>query len=568
MLSSVPSTPPGQASAEADRGRIAPGPAGSVRPPYTGDTPAPRQPGGAASGASPRAAQLATAILALIAAIALGVNLSGFPYHENDEGTYVAQAWAVTGLGRLAPYTYTYDHAPLGWLTIAAWTIVVGGVRRFGTAVDTGRVLMVLVQVASTVLVFRIGLRLSGRVWVGLLAGALFALAPVGIYYHRRVLLDNLATLWLLLGLLLLLPRPALDGATWTRPATFWTIVSGLAFGAAVLTKEVAAATLPAFVLLAARPAPGLWRWRPLLSWLCAAVLVIALYPLLAASRGELLPAGLFGSAPPSGVSLIGALTEQLARGRDGGLLSPLSEIWRTIGRWAREEPLLVVGGTLAAIWLMTRWRRHPAEASIGLAALCFWAFLGRGGIVLPFYLLPLLPLLALLVALTCSPLPDLIPNRGLARAAPALTIAAGLLLLVPGLTSPTLGFAGNPLSLWTNRQTDAQREAVAWLHANAPPTSRIVVDDALWLDLRQDGRGGGFPDVHPYWKVERDPAVRDGVFGGRWQAIEYLVVSPQLRSDAETAGFALLPPAIDRSEVVARFDTGGWPLEIRRVRP
>lgn len=227
-----------------------------------------------------------------------------------------------------------------------------------------------------------------------------------------------------------------------------------------------------------------------------------------------------------------------------------------------------MVGGTLAAIWLMTRWRRHPAEASIGQAALCLWAFLGRGDIVLPFYLLPLLPLLALSVALTCSPLPDLIPNRGLARAAPALTIAAGLLLLVPGLTSPTLGFDGNPLSLWTNRQTDAQREAVAWLHANAPPTSRIVVDDALWLDLRQDGRGGGFPDVHPYWTAERDPAVRDGVFGGRWQAIEYLVVSPQLRSDAETAGFALLPPAIDRSEVVARFDTGGWPLEIRRVRP
>ncbi len=209
--------------------------------------------------ASPRGAAVTAVILAAVAALALGVNLTGFPYHENDEGVYVAQAWAVTSLGRLAPYTYTYDHAPLGWLAVAAWTTVVGGVRRFGTAVDTGRVLMLLVQVASTVLVYRIGLRLSGRVWVGLLAGLLFALTPVGLYYHRRVLLDNLATFWLLLGLWLLLPRPVpvLSGAPVTRPSTVWAIASGLAFGAAVLTKEVAVATLPALALLAARPTPG-----------------------------------------------------------------------------------------------------------------------------------------------------------------------------------------------------------------------------------------------------------------------------------------------------------------------
>jgi hypothetical protein len=227
-----------------------------------------------------------------------------------------------------------------------------------------------------------------------------------------------------------------------------------------------------------------------------------------------------------------------------------------------------VIGGTVAAIWLATRWRRCPAEASIGLAVLCLWAFLGRGGIALPFYLVPLLPLLALSLALALVPLLGLVTYRSLARVVPAVTIAAGLLLLLPGLTSPTLGFDGNPLSLWTNRQADAQREAVAWLRANATPTSRIVVDDALWLDPRQDGRGGGFPDVHPYWKVERDPTVREDVFGDRWQAIEYVVVSPQMESDVQTAGFALLPAALDHAETVARFDTGGWPLEVRRIRP
>jgi 4-amino-4-deoxy-L-arabinose transferase-like glycosyltransferase len=543
----------------------------STRAPYVDESPTPRQPlfsTHLSSVASPWTAFLAAVILAAVSALVLGINLTGFPYHENDEGTYVAQAWAVTTLGRLTPYAYTYDHAPLGWLTLAAWTTVVGGVRRFGTAVDTGRVLMLLIQVASTVLVFRIGLRVSGRVWVGLLAGALFALSPVGVYYHRRVLLDNLATLWLLLGLLLLLPRAIPGGATWTRPSTMWVILSGLAFGAAILTKEVMVATLPAFALLAARPGPGLWHWRPLLGWLAAAGGLVLLYPLGAAYRGELLPNGLPGGSRDSGISLIGSLGEQMARGRDGGLLSPSSQFWEMIGRWAREEPLLTSGGTLAALWLVTRWRSRPAEASLGLATLCLWAFFGRGGIVLPFYLVPVLPLLALSVALASARLPSLVTNRRLMTWTPTLTIGAGLLLLLPGLTSPTLGFAGNPLTLWTNRQADAQREAVAWLHANAPPTSRMIVDDALWLDLREDGRGGGFPDVHPYWKSERDPAVRQGVFGDRWQSIEYVVVSPQLLSNVRTAGFALLPSALDRSETVARFDTGGWPLEIRRVRP
>ena len=55
---------------------------------------------------------MAGAILATVAALVVGINLTGVPYHENDEGTYVAQAWAVTSLGRLTPYAYTYDHAP------------------------------------------------------------------------------------------------------------------------------------------------------------------------------------------------------------------------------------------------------------------------------------------------------------------------------------------------------------------------------------------------------------------------------------------------------------------------
>ena len=50
-----------------------------------------------------------------------GTNMFNFPYYESDEGTYTSQAWAVVTEGTLAPYTYWYDHPPLGWLVIAGW---------------------------------------------------------------------------------------------------------------------------------------------------------------------------------------------------------------------------------------------------------------------------------------------------------------------------------------------------------------------------------------------------------------------------------------------------------------
>jgi 4-amino-4-deoxy-L-arabinose transferase-like glycosyltransferase len=556
-------------STQIERERPAAGVGGASPESFVDESPTPRQPVHALRPArvgatlskgdvAPHATLLAAVMVAIVAALAIGINLTGFPYHENDEGTYVAQAWAVATLGRLAPYTYTYDHAPLGWITIAAWTSVIGGAQRFGTAIDTARALMAIIQVAATLVVFQIGLRMSGRIWVGVLASLLFAVTPVGLYYHRRVLLDNLATLWLLVSLWLLIPFGGRSDAA-PRPVSLRrAILSALAFGGALLTKEVVVAALPAVALLALRPAPGPWRWRALLAWLVVSGLAVMLYPLSAALRGELLPGG------ASGVSLLGALSEQIARGRDGGLLSPDSEFWRLMGRWAREEPLLVLGGTVSALWLVARWRFRPAEASVGLAALGLWLFLGRGGIVLPFYLVPGLPLLALSLAIAVATLTRTIARPSLARLTPALTVTAGVLLLAPGLTSQTLGFGGDPLTLWTNRQADAQREAVGWLRANVPPSGRIVADDALWLDLRD----GGFQDVHPYWKVERDPTIRREVFGDRWQAIEYVVVSPQLREDIRTADFALIPLALEHAETVAQFDTGGWPLEVLRVRP
>src|SRR5690348_6705774 len=80
-------------------------------------------------------------MLALVAVTAIvhAWNMFEFPYYEDDEGTYLAQAWSVLHLGQLAPYTYWYDHPPLGWIQLGLLSLFTGGFNALGNSVATGR---------------------------------------------------------------------------------------------------------------------------------------------------------------------------------------------------------------------------------------------------------------------------------------------------------------------------------------------------------------------------------------------------------------------------------------------
>ena len=100
----------------------------------------------------------ATALLGLTLVVAVLVhsyNMFGFPLYLGDEGIYMSQAYATLKMGRITPYTYWYDHAPAGWLLIALWSAITGGFNTFGTAVDGGRVLMLLLHLLSVHCCFR-----------------------------------------------------------------------------------------------------------------------------------------------------------------------------------------------------------------------------------------------------------------------------------------------------------------------------------------------------------------------------------------------------------------------------
>lgn len=495
----------------------------------------------------------AVAFIVVLVVVSQGVNMLHYPYIEDDEGTYLAQAWSVFHLGQLTPYTYIYDHAPLGWIQIAIWQMFT--FERLGTGLASGRVLMLLYQLGSALLVLAIGRRASGKLWVGVLAASLFSLSSYGIYYHRRILLDNIATFWILVSLYLVSGRTTL-----TR---IW--LSGVAIGIAVLSKETAIAVMPALLLIAVRRSPRASRLFAVSGWLALSLSLCSMYALLALLKGELFkPGTLLGGAGPH-VSLQCSVEWQSNRGHNGGLLDTSSEFWHTTLSWAHAEPLLVIGGTGAALLAVILLRRNAIASGIGLAVLSLWVFLGRGATVSPFYLLPLLPLLALSIALVLARAGRVLSRRWGRPAsigAVGLAVAAALLLLF-------VAYERSERALWTGNPVGGQAEAVAWIRHDVPPSSRIIIDDYLWNALHAPPAGDpSYTNAQYYWEVGEDPKVQRRDFGDNWRTVSYVVSTPQMLSDDAQQNFPIVTPALAHSRTVARFDTGGWPVEVRRVEP
>jgi hypothetical protein len=324
---------------------------------------------------------------------------------------------------------------------------------------------------------------------------------------------------------------------------------------------------VPALAILAARQMPRENRLFAVAGWLALAMCVCSTYVLMALLKGELFAAGtLLGGQQPH-VSLLCSIQWQASRASNGGIFDPSSGFWQLAGSWARSEPLLVVGGTSAALLSITALRRNPIMSMLGWCVISLWLFLGRGGVVLAFYLVPLLPLLALSLALVVhhgiSATERLRPGlRGVRPGLAAIAVvgSAGLLLLA---------YDHSDRGLWTRNPVAGQVSAVRWIQRHVPSSSRMVIDEYMWNELHDPPRGAPrYSDAHYYWKVGGDPAVRRRGFADNWRKVNYVVTTPQLVYDTIHNGFAVVTPALEHSVSVAAFNTGGWQIEVRRVEP
>ena len=318
-------------------------------------------------------------ILLMLTATLRLINLTGSPGRFDDEGTYMAQAYAVAEWGELAHYTYWYDHPPAGWLQLALWTAI-SGPDFGGNAVAAGRYLMVIVAVITAALLWALARRIGMSRWAAAAAVAVFALSPLAISLSRMVYLDNLAVAWVL-GALVLLCSPRYRLSAMFGAAT--------CFGIAVLTKETMLLLLPMFAWLVwTRTAPVTRRYA-LAVFVAVFGVVVSTYVLMAVLRGELVPG-------PGHVSLWDGIRFQLWERTAGGALDdPYSLKRHTVDQWFRLDPALpFLAGPIALAALFVKRLRPFAVGLVILIA----TILRPGYLPVPF-ILSALPLTALLAA-------------------------------------------------------------------------------------------------------------------------------------------------------------------------
>jgi hypothetical protein len=469
----------------------------------------------------------------LLVGLANAWNLHGWPPRVNDdEGTYVDQAWAMVARGHIAHYTYWYDHPFLGWAVIAGYAWLTDGFARAPSAVMVGREAMLMVTLVSGLLVYVIARRLRMHRAAATVAVLLFGLSPVAIFYHRMVFLDNLAVMWTL---------AALAFAASPRRSVAAAFGSACCFAAAVLTKETAVIVLPALVWLLVQHTERRTRtWNFAVFGATFGALVV-MYPLYALLKDELLPG-------PGHVSLGWALWWQLfGRSGSGSLLDPHSGTARLARSWLEIDPWLLLGGVLGLPVGLAVRRLRP----IGLALLIQLVIMLRGG-YLPFaYVSGLLPYCALVAAGTA----DVLWRPRDWRWRPRFAGRVGRAGLLP-LTAAAVAFAVLAVPQWSRslyQQSTVDgsansRAATAWVVGHVPHQAVVVTDDYIWMDLTLRG----FTRPVWLWKLDTDPEVMTRYLPQGYASIDYVVLADQATSTLDS--LPSLKQAVLRSHVVIRF--------------
>jgi 4-amino-4-deoxy-L-arabinose transferase-like glycosyltransferase len=522
-------------------------------------------------------AQGSSRVLLLVAlvtgAISHGYHLFLYPLYITDEGIYMQRAWAMLREGQLSPYTYNYDHAPAGWFAIAAWiSILPGQFQMFGDAINTGRVLMLLAHLASIFLLFQVTWRLSGSVMAAFIATFFFNMSPLAIFYQRQVLLDNLMVFWILLSLYL---------ATGKDRRVLTAMASGLAFGIAVLTKENAIFFIPALGYLLRDKMRGQFNRRFVggFATFCA-LSIISLYFLYALLKNEFLPPQLdFNlNSPPTGhVSLLYTVWWQLHRSQ-GSLLDRNSLVWQfSLGAWLPKDAFLLAAGTASMVinlFIGMRDRQHrQGEMVAGLLAAGYMVYLARGSVMLEFYVVPLIPFLAMNIGMVGDRLLQALSKRTAVQAAIVVTFFA--VLLVP------IGNVGGyflvrdqfgkivPHDLYKLPLTALQAEQYRYIREHIPPDASVVMDEEFWVDLH-DVRPY-YPRAHSHFEAAGDPDVRDKLFQKDWRNIDYIVMSNKMlvtmKQNNGDGNENYILEALQHSQRIWVLQRGGIELEIWQVQ-
>jgi hypothetical protein len=496
---------------------------------------------------------------ALLVAILVvqGWNIADYPTLSDDEGTYLAQAWAVQEGRGLAHYTYWYDHPPLGWIQIAVLTWIPAALSPDSMTVGTMRAAMLVISAVSALLVYVLGRRLSLPRWAAGLGMVLFGLSPLSVVLQREIFLDNLAVMWTLLAFAL---AASPNRHLWHH------FGAGIAAATAVLTKETMLFVLPAVLVTMWRHSHRDTRKFALTGAVTACVVIGLSYPLFALLKGELFP----GSGH---VSLWDGIKYQMTRPGSGFILDQGSGSHGVLQSWLYYDRVLILGGLAGGLLLLVTWRwsvtaRALAGPSCAVVILALVA-MRPSGYLPAMYVIQALPFLALVLAGGTASVAHAVLRRWRSGAEKRYvtggryTLAAVLAIAACAYVVPR--WYDGARTAVTADANAPYRAASKWLATEVadPKDTRVLVDDALWLDLVHAGYEPGLGAIW-FYKADLDPAVTKTMPRG-WKDLDYVVASPTVRRDA--ADLPGVKAAMEHSTPVAVFGTGADRIEIRQIQ-
>ncbi len=449
------------------------------------------------------------AALAVVLAGALGLRLWGikqglpFAYNTDENSHFVPYAIGmfVYGFRPGTPLSPYFVNPPgLTYLLHFVFALWFGGragvSHRF--AVDPTSVFVVaratvaLLGTASVWLLYLAGARLFDR-RVGLLAAALMAVAFLPVFYAHQALNDAVTPAFVALALWGV--GGMLQDGRWRHY-----IVAGVGLGLACAVKYTGGIVIvPIFLAALLRMGPGREGPRALAGLCFAGVAALAAF--LVANPYSVLDYSAFkyGIVHQSTVSEDAG--GKLGAPKTGGVAYYLWSFTWGLG-WVPS--LAAVGGAIALWWDRPRRRLILVLA---VAPLLFLAFMGLQGRYFGRWLLPIFPMACLLAAYLGVRVATLVTRRRpLLR--PTVLALAAVALLGQGLVYSI--HAGLILS-----RADTRNEARAWMVANIPAGSRIVLE----------------PIVPDAWVTDPGHPLSVTGNGARW--LKY----PSLRSVIDPSG-------------------------------
>jgi len=320
--------------------------------------------------------------------------------------------------------------------------------------------------------------------------------------------------------------------------------LSGLALGISVVTKENAIFFVPVIGYLLYSQVRQRRNYRFALGfWLFTAGAIISLYFLYAVLKNELLPSYLnfnLNQPPADHVALLYTIWQQLHRSQ-GGIRDLHGLFWTfSRGTWLPKDTFVLVGGlgaTLMNFLIGLRDRKHHrADLVVALLALSYALYLVRGSVMLEFYIVPLVPFMAMNIGMAASQILRVVPGdkrmplvSGSVRALVLTGCFAVLIQPMGGYVMVHDQYHKTTVlhDLYRLPLATMQEEQLAFIRAHIPPDARIIIDDDLWVQLHDVQPY--YPRAHSHWKASSDPAVRDKLFAKDWRNIDYIVMSNKM---------------------------------------